>query len=175
MDSQENNPNEPNPPGRNLGPSPFSDGPAPSPGSATPPPVDPPRDAMPPPPPPPPVSSLEPLPPMSSYGAPASNYMPIAILMIVGGVWALIWSGIVVAGGFGCFTLCLGPLYGVVLAIFAISNGVITISQHQRPPMYPAIMMICNIINCDLLNVILGVVIIVLLNSLPPEPEISIQ
>jgi hypothetical protein len=85
----------------------------------------------------------------------------VAIMLIVGGgiAAALAITDLLMAFGL-CFTAILAP-YEIVLAILAIIKGVrlLGATAHcELPPKGIAVMQIVNIINCDVTNMVLGIV-----------------
>ncbi len=96
----------------------------------------------------------------------------IAILVLVGGIYACIWSlGSTLLSAFAC---CLWPgaYYGLVMGIMAILRGANLLGDRayrQVPPQGIAIMMIINIINGDFVNLTLGIITLVFLG----DPEVK--
>jgi predicted Zn finger-like uncharacterized protein len=100
----------------------------------------------------------------------------IAIMMLVGGILATLGSGAVLlyfgligvaTMGFGLLC-CLwpGPYFGLVMGIMAITKGAQLLGDKDyrvAPPQGIAIMMIINIINADLVNLVLGIIVLVFL------------
>lgn len=90
----------------------------------------------------------------------------IAVMILVGGIFACVWSlGWTMLSGFGC---CLWPgsYYGLVTGIMAITKGANLLNDNAyrlRAPQGIAIMMIINIINGDLVNLTLGILVLVFL------------
>lgn len=103
----------------------------------------------------------------------------IAIMMLVGGILAAISSGLmllyfglvgVATMGVGLFC-CLwpGPYYGVVMGIMAATRGIRLLGEKDSgvatPPSGIGVMMIINIINFDILNLVLGILVLVFLGD----------
>jgi hypothetical protein len=106
----------------------------------------------------------------------------IAIMTLIGGIWATLgalgWFGYV--GVMGVATLgagllcCLwpGPYYGLAVGILAIIKGSQLLGQNARsqaPPKGTAVMLIINIINFDVVNCVLGILVLVFCSD--PEVE----
>lgn len=103
----------------------------------------------------------------------------IAIMMLVGGILAAISSGLMLLyfGLVGVATMgvglmcCLwpGPYYGVVMGIMAATRGIRLLGEKDSrvaaPPSGIGVMMIVNIINFDLLNLVLGILVLVFLGD----------
>jgi hypothetical protein len=92
----------------------------------------------------------------------------IAIMTLVGGILALVYGVILLLS-----TLFLWPpaYYGIVLGIMATIKGSKLIGQQghlQTAPKAIAIMQIVNILNCDVPNVVMGILTLIFLN----EPEV---
>jgi hypothetical protein len=106
----------------------------------------------------------------------------IAIMMLVGGILAIInsllwltYEGIFAAASFGMGLLCClwpGPYYCLVVGIMATVKGSQLIGEkaHLQPaPKAIAIMQIINIVNLDIPNCVMGIISLVFLN----EPEVQ--
>jgi hypothetical protein len=105
----------------------------------------------------------------------------IAIMTLVGGILAtmgglgvLIYFGLVGAMTLVGFLCCLwpGPYYGLTIGILAIIKGSKLLGEDARSHAAPrgtAIMMIINIINFDMVNCVLGILILVFCTD--PEVE----
>jgi len=121
-----------------------------------------------------------------SGGERPGKVQAIAIMTLIGGIMACVYSGIglllllfygIVGGiatmGIGC--LCLlwpGPYYGVTIGILATIKGAQLLGQRAQslpPPKGTAIMMIINIINLDVVNCVLGILILVFCS----DPEVD--
>jgi hypothetical protein len=96
----------------------------------------------------------------------------IAIMTLVGGILAClssagIWLYLVVATcGFGL--IWPGPYFGLVMGIMAIVKGTKLLNDHvgnETAPTGIAIMQIINIINCDVTNLVLGILTLTFSNS----------
>lgn len=107
-----------------------------------------------------------------------SKVQAIGIMMLIGGILATLGSAGLIAycGLIGIATLgvgflcCLwpGPYYGLTMGIMAIIKGSRLLGEkanRETSPQGIAIMMIINIINGDLVNLVLGIVILVFLND----------
>jgi hypothetical protein len=96
----------------------------------------------------------------------------IGIMMLVGGIFALLVSG---GGAIGTLFVCCmwpGTYYGIVLGILAVVKGAQLLGENahlQSRPKGIAIMQIINIINGDVVNCVMGVLA---LNYLK-EPEVQ--
>ncbi|HZZ77928.1 MAG TPA: hypothetical protein VFE62_05395 [Gemmataceae bacterium] len=88
----------------------------------------------------------------------------IAIMMLLGGIYAIFLAVVTtLASGFGC---CLWPgiYYSIVMGILAIvkSTSLLGDKAHlSTPPTGMGVMMIINIINVDIINLVLGILILV--------------
>ncbi len=91
-------------------------------------------------------------------------------MVLVGGIMALLYG---LAGlGFGVAS-CVGLLwpgiyYSFVLGIMALIKGINLMGEkahREAPPQGIAIMMIINVINCDVVTLALGIVVLVFLND----------
>jgi hypothetical protein len=96
---------------------------------------------------------------------PPGQVQAIAVMILSGGILA-----IVLALGLGGAFCCLWPgaYYSLVLGILATIKGANLLGQHARrekPPQAIAIMMICNIVNGDVVNLTMGILILVFLND----------
>ncbi len=100
----------------------------------------------------------------------------IAILILIGGILAtlaaaawLAYIGLIGVATMGAGLLCClwpGPYYGLVMGIMGIVKGVRLLgdkAHREAPPQGIAIMMIINIINGDLVNLVLGIIVLVFL------------
>ncbi len=96
----------------------------------------------------------------------------IAIMTLIGGIYAIVHF-LGVAGSSGGFC-CLWPglYYALVVGIMAIIKGSQLLGEqapYQAPPKGIAIMMIINIINGDMINCVLGIIVLVFCSD--PEVE----
>ena len=122
----------------------------------------------------------------SRSGERPGKVQAIAIMTLIGGILACVYSGIAllfllfygIVGGiatFGIGCLCLlwpGPYYGITVGILATIKGSQLLGERARtlpPPRGTAIMMIINIINFDVVNCVLGILILVFCSD--PEVE----
>ena len=98
--------------------------------------------------------------------------LAIAILTLVGGALAALWAVMDLFMAFGvCFTILFVP-YEIVLAVLAITKGIRLLganAQTETPPKTTSIMQIINIINCDVANLVLGIIVLVFCN----DPEVK--
>jgi predicted Zn finger-like uncharacterized protein len=98
----------------------------------------------------------------------------IGIMTLIGGILAiLIGLGLLAGSGFGCcatagpgIVLCFWPgtYYSLVLGILAIIRGssLLGANAHlEKPPTGIAIMQIINIVNGDVVNLVLGILVLV--------------
>ena len=114
------------------------------------------------------VALTEGMPPAARKGPPG-KLQAIGIMTLVGGILALL----------ACFGIALATLfiyipwiYSLVLGIMAIMKGSQMLGSNPAPAFASArtiaIMQIVNIINCDMLNLTLGIITLVFLN----DPEV---
>lgn len=106
----------------------------------------------------------------SRAGDKPSTVQTIAVLILVGGIVALLYglSGLAV----GIMT-CVGMLwpgtyYSIVLGILAIVKGAHLMGENasrEGPPRGIGIMMIVNVLNCDFVNLTLGILVLVFLKD----------
>jgi hypothetical protein len=93
-----------------------------------------------------------------------SNITAIAALLLAGGIYGLIFGCLI-----GLNALCLWPgtWYAVVWSIFAIIRGSTMLNERDisNEPRTLVIMQIIMIVNCDVVNMIMGIVGLVLLND----------
>jgi hypothetical protein len=108
----------------------------------------------------------EPEPRRSSSGAgkPPGKVTGLGIMCLIGGIYAILWA-LGFAGG-SCGLFCLWPpiYYSIVLGILAIIRGAGLLgasSYQQYPPIVIGIMMIINILNADIVNTVLGIIVLV--------------
>ncbi len=95
----------------------------------------------------------------------------IAIMMLIGGIYALVHSLGLVVGTFGLGCLWPGVYYAIVFGILAIVKGSALVGEQglsQPPPTGIAIMQIIDIINGDVVNCVMGIIALIFLN----EPEV---
>jgi hypothetical protein len=85
-------------------------------------------------------------------------------MALIGGIWAImLFLGLIGGSGLVC---CLWPgsYYSVVVGILAIIKGSSILGNQayvNTPPTGIAVMMIINIINGDIVNLVLGILILV--------------
>jgi hypothetical protein len=107
----------------------------------------------------------------SPPGQKPSKVQAMSIMMLVGGIYALVHAlGAVAATGLAC---CVWPgvYYAIVLGIMAIVKASPLLGETaylQPAPKSIAIMQIINIINLDVVNCAMGIINLVFLN----EPEV---
>jgi hypothetical protein len=94
----------------------------------------------------------------------------IAILVLIGGIFAtLTGASLLIVGAASCVGLLWpGTYYALVLGIMAIIRGANLLGDQaykHDPPYGIANMMIINIINCDALNLTLGILVLVFLGD----------
>ncbi len=88
----------------------------------------------------------------------------IGVMALIGGIWAImLFLGLIGGSGLVC---CLWPgsYYSVVVGILAIIKGSSILGNQayvNTPPTGIAVMMIINIINGDVVNLVLGILILV--------------
>ena len=94
----------------------------------------------------------------------------IAIMMLIGGIYALMHGLAGAASTFGYCCLWPGTYYCIVLGIMAIINAsqLLGGNRNQPAPTSIGVMMIVNIINLDIINCVMGIIILVFLN----EPQV---
>jgi len=122
-----------------------------------------------------PAPAYAPPAPGSAPGMPMTEAKPgkvqaIAIMTLIGGILAtlgaLMWA---------LFTFCIWIpfIYGLVYGIMAIVNGSKMLGSRPwegyRSAKTMGIMMIINIINCDVISLVMGIIILVFLN----DPQVS--
>ena len=133
--------------------------------------VEPPPSRRPSPPPPHEEDYLEEPPSRRPKRQKPAKVQAISIMMLVGGIYALVHAlGAVAATTFVC---CLWPgiYYAIVMGIMAIvtASPLLGDSAHlQAAPRGVAIMQIINIINLDVVNCVMGIISLVFLS----EPEV---
>jgi predicted Zn finger-like uncharacterized protein len=98
----------------------------------------------------------------------------IGIMVLIGGIFAcLIFLSVSIWAGLATFGLCCIPgVYGLVVGIMAIVKGAQLLGDkaHLQPaPSGIGIMMIINIINGDVVNLVLGILVLVFLS----DPEVK--
>jgi len=99
-----------------------------------------------------------------------SKVQAIGIMVLIGGIMALLYG--LMGLGFGIAS-CVGLLwpgiyYSFVLGIMGLIKGIHLMGDKaykETPPQGIAIMMIINVINCDLINLALGIVVLVFLGD----------
>ena len=116
-----------------------------------------------------------------SYGGSGNGKVTaIAAMTLAGGIWALLVALGTIGYGLlaGLATLGLGCLilipaaYSLVLGIMATIKGARLLGsrpQAEAPPKDIAIMQIINVVCCDFVNVVLGILTLVFLS----EPEVN--
>src|SRR5260370_20083625 len=97
---------------------------------------------------------------------------PIAIMTLIGGIYAIL--PFLAGGGVSYGICCLWPglYYALVVGILAIIKGSQLLGQDarlQEPPKTIAILMIIEIINLDIICTVLGIIILVFCGD--PEVE----
>jgi hypothetical protein len=88
----------------------------------------------------------------------------ISIMILIGGIYALTHFLGLVGASTGVACLWPGLYYAIVLGIMAIVKGSQLLGRdaaRTAPPKGIAIMMIINIINCDVVNCVLGILVLV--------------
>jgi hypothetical protein len=96
----------------------------------------------------------------------------VSIMTLIGGIYAIVHFLGVGGGSTGLCCLWPGLYYALVVGIFAIVKGSQLLGENARaqtPPKGVAIMMIINIINGDMINCVLGIIILVFCSD--PEVE----
>src|SRR6266542_5910886 len=110
----------------------------------------------------------------SRRGVKPGKVQAIAIMTLVGGIWALFWALVFgTPAGLSSMGLCCIPgIYGVVVGIMAIIKGSQLLGENAREQPAPtsiAGMMLINIINLDVPNLVMGIVCLVFLS----DPEVK--
>jgi hypothetical protein len=103
------------------------------------------------------------------YVAPPGKAQAIAIMTLVGGIFATIFGIVLMMTCFGLFWP--GTYYTMVAGIMCIVKGSQLLSPNSRyegPPTATAVMQIVNIVNLDVINVTLGILNLVFLS----DPEV---
>jgi hypothetical protein len=99
---------------------------------------------------------------------PVETPRAVPILMLIGGVIAIIANGLSVviflAGTLigACWP---GFWYGLTQGVIALVMGIIGLSKGGQSPRWPAILQIINIINCDVFNLTFGIIELVLISN----------
>jgi hypothetical protein len=100
------------------------------------------------------------------------NVQAVNVLTLIGGIVALVGALIYVVGiglptvGFGC--IWPGWIYAIVAGILATIKGSKLMgenAQMEEPPTTAGILLIINIVNCDVISCVLGILILVFLND----------
>ena len=90
----------------------------------------------------------------------------VGIMTLIGGILAVLWAGGMMITIYG---LCWpGTYYSLVVGILAIVKGAQLLGDRaadQAPPMGIAVMQIINVINCDFVNLTLGIINVVFLGD----------
>jgi predicted Zn finger-like uncharacterized protein len=90
----------------------------------------------------------------------------VGIMTLVGGILAILWAGGMMITIYG---LCWpGTYYSLVVGILAIVKGAQLLGDRaadQAPPTGIAVMQIINVINCDFINLTLGIINLVFLGD----------
>ncbi|HEY7312517.1 MAG TPA: MJ0042-type zinc finger domain-containing protein [Gemmataceae bacterium] len=99
-----------------------------------------------------------------------SKVQAIGIMVLIGGILALLYGlSLLGVGIASCVGLAWpGIYYAIVLGIMGLIKGIQLMGDKaykESPPQGIAIMMIINIINCDVVNLALGIVILVFLGD----------
>jgi hypothetical protein len=95
----------------------------------------------------------------------------IAIMSLVGGIWAVLFALGVAGGSRGICCLWPGTYYCIVAGILAIVKGAQLLGEgaHLSPvPMTTGILFIINIVSGDVVALVLGILIVVFCN----DPEV---
>jgi hypothetical protein len=99
-----------------------------------------------------------------------SKVQAIGIMTLIGGILALLYGLSLL--GFGVAS-CIGLLwpgtyYAIVLGIMGLIRGIQLLGDKaykESPPQGIAIMMIINVLNCDFVNLVLGILVLVFLSD----------
>ena len=116
------------------------------------------------------MSPAAPGPGMPMYEVKPGKVQAIAIMTLIGGILATLG-----ALGWALATFCIWIpfVYGLVYGIMAIVNGSKMLGSRPwegyRSAKTMGIMMIINIINCDVISLVMGIIILVFLN----DPQVS--
>ena len=107
---------------------------------------------------------------MPGYGVKPGKVQAIAIMTLIGGILATLGA---LGWALGTFCIWIPFVYGLVYGIMAIVNGSKMLGSRPwegyRSAKTMGIMMIINIINCDVISLVMGIIILVFLN----DPQVS--
>lgn len=92
----------------------------------------------------------------------------IAVLTLIGGIYAIVYTVSIIIAVLAA-TICLGAIYlpmyfGLVAGIMATIKGAQLLGRNDRavsPPFAEGVMLIINIVNCDVVSLVLGIIIVV--------------
>ena len=114
------------------------------------------------------VALPEGMPPAARKGPPG-KVQAIGIMTLVGGIMALVYC---LSWGLATLGFWIPWIYSLILGIMAIIKGSQMLGSNPAPAFASArtiaIMQIVNIINCDMVNLTLGIITLVFLN----DPEV---
>jgi hypothetical protein len=105
---------------------------------------------------------------MTLAGSEPGKVQAIAIMTLVGGIWAVLWGIGVICGAWWLVVPILTGAYSIVFGVLAIIKGASLLGQAARNETAPrpvAIMQIVNVINCDIANMVLGIITLVFLSD----------
>jgi hypothetical protein len=106
------------------------------------------------------------------FGHRPGKVQAIAIMALCGGIWTALWVLGVLAGS-GCVALVWpGVYYAIVAGILAIVKGAQLLGQnadHSTVPRTVGVLLIINIVNCDVVSLVLGILIVTFCS----DPEVT--
>jgi len=105
-------------------------------------------------------------------GSTDGRYTAIAIMTTVGGGIALLVSLSNLIAAFGLCVTIVGAVYSLVVGILCLIKGITLLSNPpgtQTAPFATAILQIVSLISCDIVNLVLGIVTLVMLSD--PEAK----
>lgn len=97
-----------------------------------------------------------------------SKVTTVGVMMLVGGILALLWSVGMIFSSVGLCLLWPGTIYALVMGILAVVRGSRLLSEtafEERPPTGTAVMQIINVINLDVVNLTLGIINLIFLQD----------
>ena len=98
----------------------------------------------------------------------------VYIMTICGGGWAVLMTLALVFFTFGLGLLWPGTYLEIVTAVFALVHGIKGInSKHYRIPRFVPILLIVNVINCDVVNLVLGIITLIFLKDPDVEAHLA--
>ncbi len=101
-------------------------------------------------------------------GQKPSKVTNLGVLSLIGGIYAILWAVGFGGGSGGLCCLWPGTYYSIVVGILAIVKGAALLGDSAYDTASPTgigIMLIINIVNVDVVNLVLGVIILVSCND----------